>query len=397
MSRSFRFTPLHGLLLGVAITALVLWWRGSTPSPVVPSHPSLAARHVPEDASSPLAIIGIHYAPAADALALGVWRDLFAALEPDVQVEVAVATSADYQRFLGHLHDFGTPHLDRFHPVEIGMEITTWSRDRYAAFESPDGTGGILAPPRIDVPYTSRAGDWQVPFALSTAVFGTEARVASFVFEGGDLVSTPHHLFVDANLGQRNLGRRDASREAILAGLGQVFGQQIIWLGDRAGEVPQHHMMMYMVPLDEHRVAVGDPAAGLELLARETAKPPLPPDPDTDLHIARFARAAELLRQHGFEVVRLPVVVLQGAGAYVTYTNALFDRTPDGQPVVYLPTYRLPTLDRAAAEIYRGWGYDVRPVDVAPIYHLNGSLGCLVNVMRRLPLKQLAASQPGAR
>jgi hypothetical protein len=80
--------------------------------------------------------------------------------------------------------------------------------------------------------------------------------------------------------------------------------------------------------------------------------------------------------------VRIPVAVLEGAGAYVTYTNALFDREASG-PVVYLPTYRVPALDDAATRQYQELGFEVRPIDVSGIYSLNGSLGCLVNVLAR--------------
>ncbi|HSK04900.1 MAG TPA: hypothetical protein VK932_26810 [Kofleriaceae bacterium] len=80
--------------------------------------------------------------------------------------------------------------------------------------------------------------------------------------------------------------------------------------------------------------------------------------------------------------MRAPVVVLDGAGSYVTYPNALFDRDAGG-PVVYLPTYDVPALDRAAAERYESLGARVVPIDVSTVYRLNGSLGCLVNVMAR--------------
>jgi hypothetical protein len=66
----------------------------------------------------------------------------------------------------------------------------------------------------------------------------------------------------------------------------------------------------------------------------------------------------------------------------VTYTNALFDRDAGG-PVVYLPTYDLPALDRAAVALYKLLGARVVPIDVSTVYRLNGSLGCLVNVMAR--------------
>jgi hypothetical protein len=67
----------------------------------------------------------------------------------------------------------------------------------------------------------------------------------------------------------------------------------------------------------------------------------------------------------------------------VTYTNALFDRTPAGKRIVYLPTYSLPALDAAARTFYENQGFEVHPIDVTPIYRLNGSLGCLVNVLAR--------------
>ena len=40
-------------------------------------------------------------------------------------------------------------------------------------------------------------------------------------------------------------------------------------------------------------------------------------------------------------------------------------------------------LDAAAARVYASLGYRVVPIDVSTIYRLNGSLGCLVNVMAR--------------
>lgn len=340
-------------------------------------------RHVAEDASAPLSVIAIHYAPAADPVALDVWRQLFAVLPAPVRVEVAVANAGDFDRFMGRLRGFGTPHLERFHAVAIGEEITTWSRDRFAAQVGPDGRGGVLAPPRIETAFAGRAGDWKSPFALSMAVFEERAVIADFVFEGGDLASTPRWLFVDANLSGRNVGRAEAGRARLEAELRRHFAQEIVWLGDEPGDVPRHHIMMYMVPIDDETVAVGDVREGAALLRGEPAAPGLDVDPDEATHARRFDRAAELLAARGFRVVRFPVVVLRGAASYVTYTNALFDRAADGRRVVYLPTYRLPALDGAARRRWEELGYEVRPIDVQPIYRFNGSLGCLVNVMAR--------------
>ena len=135
--------------------------------------------------------------------------------------------------------------------------------------------------------------------------------------------------------------------------------------------------MMYAVPLDDHRALVGDVRAGLAL-----AGDAVPHDPDVATQAERFDRVAAILATDGVAVERIPVVVLPGGGSYVTYTNAMFDRDTAG-PVVYLPTYRLPALDARATAIYQSLGYSVVPIDLSSMYTLNGSLGCLVNVMER--------------
>ncbi len=123
-------------------------------------------------------------------------------------------------------------------------------------------------------------------------------------------------MFADANLVTRNLGRRDANRDHLEASLSRTFSQDVIFLGDEPGDVPEHHIMMYMMPLDDHTVLVGDVRLGQQLA------PDAVSDPAIDQHAARFDRVADELAQRGFAVTRIPVVVLPGAGSYVTYTNA---------------------------------------------------------------------------
>ncbi len=323
---------------------------------------------VAEDASAPLSRVAIQYAPGSDGVALGVWTQLFAAMPASVRVEVEVAHA---------------PDVDRFHRIVIGVpEISTWSRDRFAALVDDRGGGAILAPPAVEAHFRARAGDQHTPLALSRAIYGGDPRVADVVFEGGDLAATPRYVFLDDNLISRNLGKAAADRASIEAAFAKHLGQELIWLGDAAGDVPRHHIMMYMVPLDDHTIAVGDERAGAALYAMDPAHTPIELA-DIDEEARRFDRAARELRARGFDVVRVPALVLKGAGSYVTYTNALFDRRTDGARVVYLPTYREPALDRAARAFYEAHGFEVRPIDVAPIYRLNGSLGCLVNVLAR--------------
>ena len=359
-----------GLVVSFVVLALVDAVRGT-------SHTH--AKLVAEDASAPLSRIAIHYAPSSDRVAMGVWKQLFAVLPARVDVDVEVAQARDFDRLLRALRADGTPHLERFHPVVVGVPITTWSRDRYAAVVDDAGNGSILAPPRIETPFVGRAGDASSPSAISRALYHREPRTADIVFEGGDLAATPRFMFADVNLQARNVGRGAADRASIERELRGDFTQELIWLGDEVGDVPRHHIMMYMVPLDDRTIAVGDVRAGVALLGADTS---LALD-DVDVQAARFDRAAALLAARGFAIVRVPVLVLKGGGSFVTYTNALFDRTPDGRRVVYLPTYSQPALDEAAAAFYRAHGFAVHPIDVTPIYGLNGSLGCLVNVLAR--------------
>ena len=336
--------------------------------------PRVHTRLVAEDASAPLDKVAIHYAPAADHVALPVWKQLFAMLPASVDVEVEVAAAGDFDRFLAEL---APPYRERFHAVVVGATITTWSRDRYAALVDDRGGGAILAPPRIETPFVGRAGDARSPAAIAHALYNREPHTANVVFEGGDLAATPRYVFADINLVGRNLARGAIDRTLIERELHARFGQELVWLGDEVGEVPRHHIMMYMMPLDDRTIAVGDVRAGVALLGST----PLELD-DVDVEARRFDRAAELLAARGFHVVRVPVLVLAGAGSYVTYTNALFDRRGT-QRIVYMPTYRLPALDDAARRFYEAQGFEVHPVDVSSIYHLNGSLGCLVNVLAR--------------
>ncbi len=360
-----------GLLVSAAIVTVGAVARDRRPT----------TRLVAEDASAPLSRIAIHYAPGNDRVALPVWKQLFETLPPEVTIDVEVETRADFDRLVAKMTSARVGHLARLHPVIVGAPITTWSRDRYAALVDDEGRGSILAPPKIETPFRRRAGDAESPSAISRALYGRDARVSSIVFEGGDLAATPNLVFVDANLSNRNLGRTDASRGAIEHELHGRLAQRLVWLGSEAGEVPRHHIMMYMMPLDDHTVAVGDVRAGVALLGPEDN---LTVDDleDVATEAKRFDRAAELLVAQGFAVVRVPALVLKGAGSYVTYTNALFDRR-GAQKIIYLPTYDLPALDAAGEAFWRSHGYDVHPIDVSTIYKLNGSLGCLVNVTRR--------------
>ncbi len=381
-----RLGVLSGIAAGLVASALIIAVGGLARGNVRPS-----SRLVAEDASAPLSRIAIHYAPGNDRVALPVWRELFTALPATIRVDVEVSEAPDFERLLQRLRSAHTPNLHRLHMVVVGQPITTWSRDRYAALVDDQGRGSILAPPRVETPFQKRAGDASSPAAISHAVYDREPAIANIVFEGGDLAATPRWVFADANLAARNAGRTASDRASIEAELHRRLGQDIVWLGDTVGDVPRHHIMMYMMPIDDQTIAVGDVRAGVQLLASEPEGADLALA-DSEAEAQRFDHAAGQLTAMGFHVVRVPAVVLAGAGSYVTYTNALFDRRGD-QRIVYLPTYALPALDAAGTAFWETQGFEVHPIDVSSIYQLNGSLGCLVNVLQR----STATDPPGRR
>ena len=164
-----------------------------------------------------------------------------------------------------------------------------------------EGRAAAVAPPRTEAVFASRAGDARSPYALSQALYHRDPQVADIVFEGGDLAATPRWIFADANLVARNVGRGAADRASIEAELHRRFGQELVWLGAAAVDVPRHHIMMYAVPLDDQTVAVGDVRAGVALLGASR----LLLD-DVAVQARRFDHAAELLAARGFRIVRVP-------------------------------------------------------------------------------------------
>jgi hypothetical protein len=81
-------------------------------------------------------------------------------------------------------------------------------------------------------------------------------------------------------------------------------------------------------------------------------------------------------------VLRVPALVEAPDEWMVTYNNVIMDHR-DQRNIVYMPTYDIPELDRAAAAIYLGLGFEVRTIDVSKVYASGGAIRCLVNVTER--------------
>lgn len=327
--------------------------------------------------------VAIHFDPRVIPEVSESYEDLFGALPSDVEVHVIVQKRADFATFRGLLDHWHVAAPERFHPVVVGKRITTWSRDRYTLLEK-DGQPVLLVPPRPTEGNPARKNDWDAPFALARAIPGLQTRTAEAMFEGGDLTATSTHVFVTALLRDRNEGGDLYDPDKLRAWLRQITGKTPILLGDSVDDVPGHHIGMFVTPLDGRRILVGDPDLGLaqfDASGADAAQLPFPID-RREQTLQRFRNVIAQLDAEGFELIRMPLVPLTDGLTYITYNNALLEHR-DGKLHAYVPQFGIAALDRAGRRAYEAAGVVVHPIRVARIYQYNGTVRCLVNIVRR--------------
>lgn len=358
---------LAGLVASVALGAL----RGAAP----PERP-LALR----DSGGRIRSVLLHYDPATAELVLPTYRDVLAALEPDVRVFVAAASRADVADLRRRLADLAVRR--DLEPVEVGLPITTWSRDRFVTARR-GGRPLLLVPRRLPAPFAARGNDRLVPFRLAAA--RPDAAAVSEVpmaLDGGDLVADERRVYATAAILGRDPAAPLAPDEAREL-LGQMTGLEPVLLGEGPEEVPAHHIGMLVTPLGGGRVLVGSPGAGARLLS--ALPEPVAEAADADLSgetAARFARVARALEEAGLEVIEVPLVPTRSEVVYLTWNNVLVDDR-GGERHVLVPRYGVEPLDEAGATVWRDLGFVVHPVDVSRVYRSGGAVRCLVAVLDR--------------
>lgn len=366
---------MRDVALGVAL-ALVVWGAVAA-----------AGRGEPEPPAAPVAVaddggalreVVIHWDPRALDAVGPTWRDLLRELPPSVVVHVVAASAAEFEAFAELAASWGADPA-RLRPVVAGRRVSTWSRDRYTLL-SGDDEAVLLVPPRPTEGNKARENDWAAPFALAAAhPFDVRVQVAQAVFDGGDLLVGDRVVLATQLLRGRNLGGALGDPVRLGSWLRTATGREPVLLGASPGTVPGHHIGMFVTLLGD-TVLVGDPDAGLALLP-PAAELPHAPDrrPGT---LRSFHAIAEDLAARGLDVRRVPLVPLEDGLTYVSYNNALVERRADGLHA-YVPQFGLPTLDAAGRAAYEAAGATVHPIDVRGIYRWNGTVRCLVNVLRR--------------
>jgi hypothetical protein len=305
---------------------------------------------------------------------LPVFRQILAALAPGTTVRVVVGDTDDRAIFeSARRRWFPEGNGPAITYAVADKPITSWLRDRLAVCARSGGDAAIdlLAPADAHTGPEARVHDWTVPWTLRGAL-GESASIrrADFRFDGGDLIADGERCYVATPLFGRN---PDAAPATLLAKIEAAIGRPVLRLGT-TGDVPDHHIGMFVTPLGGGRVAVGDP----DLALRHVAANAIDDADVAEERLERFRRVARELEAAGCTVIRIPLLPKRADFVFLSYNNVLCDRRADGLHVL-MPAYGIPALDAAATQAWKAAGaVAVHPIDVRALYELGGSVRCLV-------------------
>jgi hypothetical protein len=388
-----RGTIALSTLAGMAVGALL------TPSAQPPSDGGLPRIHgrLLDEAAGSLAEVSFYYVPEAAFLTEPIYSTFLATLDARTRILALVPPQTDGRDPTAELRGFlrrlpqGEALLARTRIVVSHGPISPWSKDR--ALVAAGTATQLLLPAEPSGPGPLRRADWLTPVDLARALPGElRVTVLPLDFDAGDFAVTSGRLLVDANLVAKNAGRGIDSPDALARTLRQVFAMDVTVLGHVPGDVPRHHLSMYLTPLDDGVVLVGDPQAGRRLVGAPFRPGEASPDTGAALVAdfsgetqARFTRVASELARAGFRVVRIPTVPFDDK-TYFAYTNGVFE-TRNGRRIAWVPVFDVPVLDQAALAVYAQLGWETRPVPSRAAFPYHGTLGCLINVLGRGPAR----------
>jgi len=358
---------LTGMLTGVLLTGLLLAFGVNANAGVMVIAP---------DNEGALTQVVIHFTSGPLTRFQETYVDLLSSFSPDSEKVVVCRDAREWERFLEFYATFnnGAAPDEHYRPVLTNKEITPWARDRYQLAKL-FGDRVLMAPLPETISSEYRENEFAVPELLVDA-FSLKLHRPSFRFDGGDFTASRTVLYAGAGLLRKNNSNRYGVAAELRRELEILTGMKVVLLGEQ-GTMPEHHIGMFITPLDDQTVMVADP-----FLARMISDE-LPADSDfSDTRLASFQNLARCLQREGLRAISLPLVPLTDRTSYITYNNVLMEER-DGERIVYLPVYGLLELDTAAREIYEREGFTVQPVRVGKIFRLGGSVRCLVNVLAR--------------
>ena len=405
-----RWVPsVIGIVLGVAVALAILVLRPREKLPATSKEPEALAGAVLVEDEGALEEVLFQYVPKLEFVVADAYRDFLGTLDPTTKLVAVVPAhgdlrdsgldvdaSAALRKFLAKIDPSGAlEHRTRI--VETGGPISVWSKDRALVMGPFAGSPrtGLLIPMPPDPKWIERSNDWRTLASVAEAMPDLYyVHELPLMFDAGDFAVTGKRVLVDVNLFTKNRSRGVTSTDSLKELLGKLLNREIILLGKDDGDVPRHHMSMYMAPLGD-TVLVGDPRAAVSIVGAEYAPGELSIETGdalkadfTDVEVQRYELAARELGAAGFRVVRIPTVPFDDK-TYFAYTNGVYE-TRGGKKIAWVPQYakdasdvKVARLDAIARETYADLGWEVRPVAVRAAYAYHGTIGCLANVLAR--------------
>lgn len=327
-----------------------------------------------------------------------VYHDLLSALPPDVDVLVLCPSTDAIDEFRVRWGLLATAHGRRVRLVNAGRPVTMWARDRRIARQDlVTRQPAATFVPQIGPGYTiEQCSDVAIAPLLAYRGLLPGLIPVNLHLEGGNVVSNARHAFVGVDVIGDNLPGF-TSQDDLEHALSDVLGRPSIVIADKHGEPPWCHVDMFLTPVSDDTVLLASPYAAESAIAASGedctrfAEETLGlPSIDDLLNKADDLDAIAATLSRRYRVVRMPAIVDPDENWMVTYNNVLMERR-DGRRIVYMPIYHLPALDAKAASVWRGLGFEVRPIDVSRIYDLGGAVRCLANVLSRRPADLPAA------
>ncbi len=391
--RSDRVAIAVGIAVGLAGGAVAVACLPSSSASSQPDVPRVDGRLL-DEAEGTLDLLAFHYVAEAAPITDEIYRAFFSSLPPKTRLLALVPpphdgldSAAGLETLLSALPDGGRL-LERTSIALASDSISPWSKDRALVASSRTGSL-LLAPSEPTGSWSRRRADWNAPMDLAAA-FSSVLSASSLPldFDAGDFAVTGERLLVDANLLEKNRGRGIDRAAELAATLERMFGMPVVVLGEKPGDVPRHHLSMYLTPLTDGVILLGDPREGRRIVGAgyrpgetspETGEPL---DADfSEAMLARYDRSERELARAGFKVVRIPTVPFDDK-TYFAYTNGVFE-TRAGKRMAWVPTFGVPALDQAALGVYRAQGWEVRPIPSRAAFRYHGTIGCLVNPLVR--------------
>lgn len=381
-----RGPTLVGIAVGLAAALLVLGYASMR-------RVEAGAAMLPDEGGRVRAVV-MQYARGSEFVA-PVFKQYLQYQPADVTVYLTCPGEEDFTEICGLVGKVSCQMV----PVYTGHVMTAWSRDRWVAMRSPDAAGAIMVlSPKGEMGqdvWPARAGDSHMGEDLARALPAVfSAQRSGLFFDGGDFLADGAVVFVTRAVLERNIQHTVTTRDMLLQALAHDLRLRPILMD----EGPLHHAGMFMMaagtdPQDASGrvMVVADPSLGKPLYAGSPeTDAAFTEGPDfSDATQTKYDAVAELCRQNGYRVVRIPVVPAKAGKMYMTYVNVILDRvagtalTP-AHRVVYMSSYAgQEKLNHAAAEVWTALGFEVRPIDCTTVWQSGGTLHCLVNVCQR--------------